>query len=388
VRDEIEDLLAWQQAGVPFSLATVVGTSRSAPRPAGATLAVHPDGRIVGNVSGGCVEPAVVQLATEILTTGRPERVQFGYSDDEALAVGLTCGGEVDVLVRRIDVDALPLAPLARAFDTDRPAVLATVITALGDPALVGSSLIVTEDGVHGALAGTDLGRVLALEGRAALGTGGVVVRRLGLGGERMGDEVAVLIESFVERPRLVVFGAIDYASAVATIGRFLGFHVTVCDARSAFATRERFPDADEVVVDWPHRYLAGIELDARSAVCVLTHDPKFDVPAIVEALRTPAAYVGVMGSRRTHHERLARLREAGVPESDLARLRSPIGLALGGRSPQETAIAIGAELVMLRNGASGLPLRDTEGPIHPEILHEAHAAPHPGPPQRRSDGG
>jgi xanthine dehydrogenase accessory factor len=348
---------------------------------------VHPDGRIVGNVSGGCVEPAVVQLATEVLATGRPERVQFGYSDDEALAVGLTCGGEVDVLIRRVDADALPLAPLARALDADRPAALVTVMTAPGDPGLVGRSLIVTADGVHGALAGSDLGRVLTLEGRAALGTGGVSVRRLGRSGERMGDEVAVLIESFMERPRLVVFGAIDYASAVATIGRFLGFHVTVCDARSAFATSERFPDADEVIVDWPHRYLAGIELDARSAVCVLTHDPKFDVPAIMEALRTPAAYIGVMGSRRTHHERLARLREAGVPESDLARLRSPIGLALGGRSPQETAIAIGAELVMLRNGASGLPLRDTEGPIHPEASSEDHAEPHPGP-HRRSDGG
>jgi xanthine dehydrogenase accessory factor len=376
VRDEIATLLEWQHAGTTFALATVIDTSRSAPRSAGATLAVHPDGRIVGNVSGGCVEPAVVQLAHEVLRTGRPERVRFGYSDDEAVAVGLTCGGEVEVLVRRVDPDALPLAPLAEALAADRPVVLATVVDtpdrpdAAGAPlagsSLAGSSLVVTPTDVHGSLASTELGRVLTLEGRSALGTGGVGLRHLGTDGERLGDAVTILIESFVDRPRLVVFGAVDYAAAVATIGRFLGFRVTVCDARAAFATRDRFPDADEIVVDWPHRFLATAELDDRSAVCVLTHDPKFDVPAIIGALATPAAYIGVMGSRRTHTERLDRLREAGVSEQDLGRLHSPIGLALGGRSPQETAIAIAAELVMVRNGASGLPLRATGGPIHP----------------------
>jgi xanthine dehydrogenase accessory factor len=371
VRDEIATLLEWQHAGDPFALATVIDTSWSAPRPAGATLAVHPDGRIVGNVSGGCVEPAVVQLAHDVLRTGRPERVRFGYSDDEAVAVGLTCGGEVEVLVRRVDPGSLPLAPLAEALATDRPVVLATVVDTPDRPdaagsSQAGSSLVVTTDDVHGSLASTELGRVLTLESRSALGTGGVVLRHLGTAGERLSDAVTVLIESFVDRPRLIVFGAVDYAAAVATVGRFLGFRVTVCDARAAFATRDRFPDADEIVVDWPHRFLAGIELDRRSAVCVLTHDPKFDVPAIVGALATPAAYIGVMGSRRTHTERLDRLREAGVSEEDLERLHSPIGLALGGRTPQETAIAIGAELVMVRNGASGLPLRATDGPIHP----------------------
>jgi xanthine dehydrogenase accessory factor len=371
VRDEIATLLEWQHAGATFALATVIDTSWSAPRPAGATLAVHPDGRIVGNVSGGCVEPAVVQLAHEVLRTGRPQRVRFGYSDDEAIAVGLTCGGEVEVLVRRVDPEALPLAPLAAALADDRPVVLATVVEtsdgpdAAGAP-LAGSSLVVTPVDVHGSLASTELGRVLTLEGRSALGTGGVGLRHLGTDGERLGDTVTVLIESFVDRPRLIVFGAVDYAAAVATVGRFLGFRVTVCDARAAFATRDRFPDADEIVVDWPHRFLTKVELDARSAVCVLTHDPKFDVPAIIGALATPAVYIGVMGSRRTHAERLDRLREAGVSAQDLERLHSPIGLALGGRSPQETAIAIGAELVMVRNGASGLPLRATDGPIHP----------------------
>jgi len=366
VRDEIAALLDWQREGAAFALATVIDTSRSAPRPAGATLAVHPDGRIVGNVSGGCVEPAVVQLAGDVLSGGPPERVRFGYSDDEAVAVGLTCGGEVELLIRRVAPGVLPLEPLAAALGSDRPVVLATVVEAVDDAGLVGASMVVTEAEAHGDLVETALGRVITLESRAALGSGGVSLRRLGPDGRRMAEGVTVLLESFVDRPRMIVFGAVDYAAAVASVGRLLGYRVTVCDARAAFATEERFPDADEVIVDWPHRYLARTPLDARSAVCVLTHDPKFDVPAIVEALRTPAAYIGVMGSRRTHEDRLGRLREAGVDEAGIDRLRSPIGLALGGRSPQETAIAIAAELVMVRNSASELPLRETTGPIHP----------------------
>lgn len=366
MRDEIATLLAWQDAGTTFALATVIDTSRSAPRPAGATLAVHPDGHIVGNVSGGCVEPAVVQVAQEVLATGATQRVRFGYSDDEAVAVGLTCGGEVEVLVRRIGPDTLPIRPLAEALDADHPAVLATVVDAAASSELVGSSLVLTTAGPHGALASTPLGAVVTLEAAAAMGRGGVTLRRLGAAGERMGDDVTVLIEPFTDRPQLIVFGAIDYAAAVASVGRFLGYRVTVCDARAAFATVERFPDADEVVVEWPHRFLARTELDERAAVCVLTHDPKFDVPAIVEALRTPAGYIGVMGSRRTDEDRRRRLRAVGLGDDELARLHSPIGLELGGRSPQETAVAIAAELVMVRNGASGRPLRDATGPIHP----------------------
>jgi xanthine dehydrogenase accessory factor len=367
VRDEITTLLGWQQDGGPFALATVIDTSRSAPRPAGAAIAVHPDGRIAGNVSGGCVEPAVVALCEEVLAEGGTRRMRFGYSDDEAFAVGLTCGGEVEVLVRRVEAGTLAIGPLAAALAADRPVTLLTIVDSASDPSLAGMSLVVTGDAAHGDLASTDLGRVLTLEARAGLGVGGVSIRRLGAHGERLEDAVTVLFESFVDRPRLLVLGAIDYAAAMASVGRFLGYHVTVCDARAAFATDDRFPDAHEVVVDWPHRYLAGTELDARSAICVLTHDPKFDVPAVLEALRGPAGYIGVMGSRRTHEDRLDRLRAAGATEHELARLHSPIGLALGGRSPQETAIAIAAELVMVRNGATGLPLRTTSGPIHPE---------------------
>ncbi len=367
MRDEIDALLAWHREPSDFAVATVVGTSSSAPRPTGATLALHPDGRIVGNVSGGCVEPAVVSLAQEVLAAGGTRRARFGFSDGDALAVGLTCGGEVDVLVRRVASGMLPLEQLAEALQDDVPAVLVTVVAALARSDLVGTSLVVTDRMTHGRIAETRLGRVLAAEARSALGSGGLEMRHLGADGQRLGEGLTVLMESFVNRPRLVILGAIDYAAAVASLGRFLGFHVTVCDARAAFATRDRFPDADEVVIEWPHRHLARAGLDDRSAVCILTHDPKFDVPAIIAALQTPAPYIGVMGSRGTHEDRLQRLREEGVTDEQLARLRSPVGLELGGRTPQETAVSVAAELVMLRNGASGRPLSEMAGPIHPQ---------------------
>ena len=194
-------------------------------------------------------------------------------------------------------------------------------------------------------------------------------IRRYGAGGERLGDEISVFVNSFAPPPRMLVFGAIDFAAAVARVGKFLGYHVTLCDARQIFATKSRFPDADEVVVEWPHRFLAGTEVDARTAICVLTHDPKFDVPVLELALRSPAGYIGAMGSRRTHEDRLARLREAGLTEAELARLRSPIGLDLGARTPEETAVSIAAELIQLRSGGSGQPLTDTEGRIHQQFV-------------------
>lgn len=367
MRDEIEELLRWQQGDTPFALATVLSTSRSAPRPAGAVLGVDAAGRVVGNVSGGCVEPAVVRLAQEVLSDGTPRRAVFGYSHGEALSVGLTCGGEVDILIRRVDVFSLPLEPLATALASDAAAVLVTVVESPDDLDLVGMSLVVTEAETFGGLAESALGRALAVEARAAMSTRGMALRDFGPRGERMGTGVSVAIECFAERPRLIVLGAIDYAAAVASVGRFLGFRVTVCDARATFATQERFPEADEVVTEWPHRFLARTQLSRESAVCILTHDSKFDIPAIVAALRTPASYIGVMGSRRTHADRLRRLREAGIGESEIARLRSPIGLDLGGRTPQETAVSIAAELLMLRHGGTGRPLREIRGPIHPD---------------------
>jgi xanthine dehydrogenase accessory factor len=190
-------------------------------------------------------------------------------------------------------------------------------------------------------------------------------VLHYGHDGERRVDDIAVFVASYAPRPRMIVFGAIDFASAVARIGSFLGYRVTVCDARPIFATRQRFPDADEVVVEWPHRYLAGTEVDERTVICLLTHDPKFDVPLLELALRMPLAYVGAMGSRRTNDDRLRRLRELGLTETELARLRAPIGLDIGARTPEETAVSVAAEIIAARWGGSGLPLRSADGPIH-----------------------
>ncbi len=207
-------------------------------------------------------------------------------------------------------------------------------------------------------------------DARGLLDAGRNAMLHYGVDGQRRGEGLDVFVESFAPPPRMIVFGAIDFAAAVAKIGSFLGFRVTVCDARPVFATASRFPGANEVVVEWPHRYLkaeaeAG-RIDRRTALCVLTHDPKFDVPLLEVALRLPeVGYIGAMGSRRTHDDRIARLREAGVTDAEIARMSSPIGLDLGARTPEETAVSIAAEMIALHWGGAGARLAEREGPIH-----------------------
>lgn len=366
MRDELPTLRRWQNEGAArIAVASVIATSSSAPRQPGATLGLHPDRDVVGSVSGGCVEAAVVEVGAEVLASGTPQRVTYGISDDEAFAVGLTCGGTIEVFVRAVDRDVLDFDALARRVSLEEPVAVATIVEHAAAPEIAGRSLLVTPDEIAGSSGSDGLDRAIIEGARGMLAQGAIGLRHCGPNGERRLDDVTLFIESFAPKPRMIVFGAIDFAGAVASVGRFLGYHVTVCDARERFATTARFPDADEVVVDWPHRFLQRAEVDERTAICVLTHDPKFDVPVLVEALATDAAYIGVMGSRRTHADRLERLREAGVDDAALARLHSPIGLDLGGRTPQETAVSIAAELVLERNGGSGRPLRDTEGAIH-----------------------
>ena len=367
VRDVLPQLEEWLAQGRAVALATVVRTWRSAPRPVGAAMAVLETGEVIGSVSGGCVEGAVYELARQVLADGVPVRERYGVSDDDAFAVGLTCGGVLDVFVERLDAPrAGQVRQAAAAARAREPVALATVVTA-PDAALLGRTLLVRPDHREGSLGSPRLDDAVGDDalGLLAAGVSGPV--HVGADGERRHDEVEVFVESFAPPARMVVFGAVDFAAAVARMGTFLGFHVTVCDARPVFATRARFPDADEVVVEWPHRYLARTTVDERTVLCVLTHDPKFDVPLLEVALRGPAAYVGAMGSRRTHEDRLARLRENGVPEAALARLSSPIGLDLGARTPEETAVSIAAEITALRWGGSGLRLQDTAGRIHHE---------------------
>jgi xanthine dehydrogenase accessory factor len=365
VRDILDPITGWWGADDTFSLATVVRTFSSAPREPGAAMAVSASGEVVGSVSGGCVEGAVYELATEVSASGEPVLKRYGISDDDAFAVGLTCGGIIDIFVEPVSQQRFAeLGEIADAVRHGRPVAVATVIEG---PGTVGARRIIWQDehatGTLGA--GDRLDEAVDDDARGMLAQGLTGVRRYGPDGERRRDELAVFVQSFAPAPRMLVFGAIDFAAAVARAGKFLGYRVTVCDARPVFATASRFPDADEVITDWPHRYLSGIATDERTVICVLTHDPKFDVPLLEVALRRSAAYIGAMGSRRTHDDRLARLREAGLTEAELARLRSPIGRDLGARTPEETAVAIAAELIQLRWGGTGQPLTATTGRIH-----------------------
>ncbi|MEV7074078.1 XdhC/CoxI family protein [Streptomyces sp. NPDC093990] len=364
MRDILPVLNDWYTAGLPFGLATVVSTSRSAPRDPGAAMAVGPDDEVVGSVSGGCVEGAVFELAQEVVASGEARLETFGYSDEDAFAVGLTCGGEITVLVRPVTAALDPaFAGVAESVAAGRPVTLATVTDG---PAPRGATLSVWPDQVAGTLGSTGLDVAVIADARGELALGATGLRHYGPHGQRREDAVGVFLHSFAPPPRMLVFGAIDYAAAVARIGAFLGYRVTVCDARPVFATPKRFPDGVEVVVDWPHRYLAGTATDERTVICVLTHDPKFDVPLLEEALRRPAAYIGAMGSRRTHDDRMTRLAASGLTGATLSRLRSPIGLDLGARTPEEVAVSVAAEIVALRWGGSGAPLTATAGAIHP----------------------
>ncbi|MFJ3826827.1 XdhC family protein [Streptomyces sp. NPDC090046] len=369
--DIAEELNRWVEQGRDFAVATVVAVGGSAPRQPGAALAVDSEGTAIGSVSGGCVEGAVYELCRQSLEDGETVRERFGYSDDDAFAVGLTCGGIIDILVTPVRVGS----PVREVFAAGlaaaaRGEAAAVARMAQGPAELMGRAVFVRTEGAHqGGFGGhPELDRTIAEEARAMLDAGRTGVLEIGADGRLCGEPLKVLVESSVPPPRMIVFGAIDFASALVRIGKFLGYRVTVCDARPVFATKTRFPEADEIVVDWPHRYLETTEVDGRTVLCVLTHDAKFDVPLLELALRLPVAYVGAMGSRRTHEDRNKRLREVGLTEIELARLRSPIGLDLGARSPEETALSIAAEIVANRRGGTGAALTGAHIPIHPDI--------------------
>jgi len=381
MKEVIGDIERWRRVGQRVAVARVVGVEGSGPRDAGATMVVNERGEVAGSVSGGCVEGAVVTEALDAIATNRARRCTFGYSDDEAFAVGLTCGGTVHLLVD----PSLPSVydELRDALAADRPVALATVVdvaepvTPKSAVALGASMLVEADGGVHGSLGNSALDDVVRRDAAGALASGLSTTRHYGSCGEARQEDVAVFVEVFAPLPRLVIFGAVDFTAALTRVGKVLGYHVVVCDARPVFATRARFPTADEVVVDRPERYLAkiGDSLGPRDAICVLTHDPKFDVPAIVAAVTTDVGYLGAMGSRRTHADRVARLREAGVDDAGLSRVMAPIGLDIGARTPEETAVAICAEIIARRTGKDAPSLRDGNGPIHqPQTVAVADA--------------
>ncbi|WP_341924289.1 XdhC/CoxI family protein [Nocardioides psychrotolerans] len=377
MRDVLEELMTRWHAGEEIGVGTVVATFRSAPRPPGASMLVTQEGAAVGSVSGGCVEGAVYELAESVVASGAPVLERYGVSDDDAFAVGLTCGGILDVYVEKISRETFPeLGDIAADIAEGRPVALATVIEH-PDPTWLGKRLVIRPESHdnEGTLGSTRADGAVHDDAMGLLASGTNATLTYGPDGERRGEGMRVFVWAFAPKPRMLVFGAIDFAAAVAKVGAFLGYQVTVCDARPVFATHSRFPDAHEVVVDWPHRYLLAEQeagrIDQRTVVTVLTHDPKFDVPLLEVALRLPeVAYVGAMGSRRTHEDRVTRLLEVGLSKEELARLSSPIGLDLGARTPEETAISIAAEIIAGRWGGTGERLVSTEGRIHGELDH------------------
>ena len=380
VRDVLAKLMSIWAAGDTAGLGTVVRTFRSAPRPPGASMVVAPDGSVSGSVSGGCVEGAVYELATEVAQIGTARLERYGVSDDDAFAVGLTCGGIIDIFVESLSQATFPeLGAVADDIAEHRAVAIATVI-AHPDAHWVGRRLVVRPDPstpVAGSLGSARADAAVTDDARGLLALGRSEVLKYGPDGQRLGEGMEVFVSSYAPRPRMLVFGAIDFAAALAQQGTFLGYRVTVCDARPVFATPARFPTADDVVVDWPHRYLAAQAeagaIDRHTVICVLTHDPKFDVPVLEVALRLPVVgYVGAMGSRRTHDDRMNRLRAAGLTDAELTRLSSPIGLDLGARTPEETAVSIAADIIARRWGGGGRRLAEIVGRIHHDAQEDA----------------
>ncbi|WP_407342882.1 XdhC family protein [Pengzhenrongella phosphoraccumulans] len=360
-------LLDALDSGHRLAVATVTRVLGSAPRTLGTAMAVSEAGTVVGSISGGCVEGEVYSVAGEVLAEGRPVLTAFGVTDDDAFAAGLSCGGSIEVFVTELaggggrNVLSAAVRAELEAARRGEPAGLAIVVEGPGAGTILPAG--VHDDGPEvpdGDLDDEALRRITA-ELRARLASGSTATGVLACG-ER---EARVLYVVATTPPRLLIFGAVDFAAALCDAGALLGYRVTVCDARAVFATAARFPSAHDVVVQWPADYLASTVVDARTVVVVLTHDEKFDLPLLAVALRLDVGYVGAMGSRRTHERRAARLVAAGIGVDDLARLHSPIGLDLGASAPAETAVSILAEVIAARTGAPGGPLALVDGPIH-----------------------
>jgi xanthine dehydrogenase accessory factor len=369
MREILDQLVKWNREHISYAVATVVQTFGSAPLGPGTAMAVSEDRVVVGSISGGCIEAAVVDIAEDVISTGRSSYQRFGVSDDDAFAVGLTCGGTIEVLISpHTPVLAQMLDKVQQSVATHAPVALATTLDSTN------ATHLLLSDVLHGSTGDADLDLAIEIRMAGMLDAGSTGIAECSAGEHCR--TVRLFVNSFAPPPRMIVFGAIDFARAITRVGKLLGYHVTLCDARPVFATRARFPEADDIVVDWPHRYLQAQRLDSRAALCVLTHDEKFDVPLLERALRLDVGYVGAMGSRRTCRNRERELRLLGLGDTELRRLHAPIGLDIGGRTPAETAISIAAEIIAAREGRTGNPLRQGQSPIHARIREAAHATP------------
>jgi xanthine dehydrogenase accessory factor len=355
VKEVLPDIERWRARGEKFALATVVATRRSAPRPTGAKLAISESGEMAGSVSGGCVEGDVYEHACEVLGGSRPQLLSYGIADDLAFSVGLPCGGEIDVFVDRAPDELVER--LLGIVERQERAVLFTVVE--GEP--LGGELIVTEAGER---FGDGPGELVDRVDELLRGGRNAVLE--------LDDGRKVFAEVYGPPPRLLVIGAVDTAEALCAAAKQIGWRTIVADARAKFATKERIPSADELLVAWPQDAIAEVRPDYQTAVVVLTHDDKFDVPAIQGALATEAFYVGALGSRKNQERRRERLLEAGVDEHELGRISGPSGLDIGAESPAETALSILGEILATRAGRRGGFLRESKTRIHVEEVQPA----------------
>jgi xanthine dehydrogenase accessory factor len=344
MRDVLREIEAWRAAGEDVAVATVLETWGSAPRAAGARMAVTASGQVAGSVSGGCVEGAVVEAGRETLRTGKPRRLHFGVADDTAWAVGLACGGSIDVFVEKLDPKSFE--PIRDALRAERPVASVTVVG--GPDEMLGKKRVLLENGRSEGSLGGGLDETASEAARAALSEGSI--RRVTAGG------VELFAEALMPSPTLVAVGGVHIAVALVALAKTLGYRTVVVDPRTAFGNADRFPGVDRLMTDWPDAALRGIGLNASTAVAVLTHDPKLDDPALSVALRSPAFYVGALGSKKTQEKRRRRLLDGGLTEEELSRLHAPIGLPLGGRTPEEIALAVMAQIVATRNQRSRSP--------------------------------
>lgn len=343
MKDVLPIIEEWQREGETIAVATVVRVIGSAPRLEGAKMLVSGSGKMAGSVSGGCVEGAVFEEALKVIKKQRPKLLHFGIPDEEAWGVGLACGGMIDVFVEPLG----PYETLKQCIVEDRPAAVATIIRAAEG---TGRKLLVFGEGGHqGSLGNPHLDEQVIRDALSLLRTETSQTRSYPVDGRT--EPAEIFIDVYPASPKLVIFGAVHIAIPLVKFAKELGFRTTVVDARSVFATPERFAHADELVIAWPEEALAGPRIDSSTHVVVLTHDEKLDDPAIKLALESPARYIGALGSRKTHARRIARLKAEGISDQQLARIHAPIGLEIGARSPEEVAISIIAEMVAAKYG-------------------------------------
>jgi xanthine dehydrogenase accessory factor len=354
----------WLREGKRVVSALLVEVAGSAPLDPGATMLIAESGEIEGSITGGCVEGAILAEARQVFAGGPPRIASYGFTDELAGTVGLTCGGIVEVLIYELAGAAGEVERVAlEAAGQGQPVAIATLV----EGERVGAKLAVLGGETIGSLGGAErLDRAVARDAAGMLEAGLTGVRRYGVDGATLGAEIAVQIRSFAPPPQMLIFGAIDFSVALAKLAAEVGYRVSVSDPREPFIASPRFAEAAEVIVAWPQDALAGRSFGPRDAILVFTHDPKFDVPAVQGALESGAGYVGALGSRKTSDDRNRRLREAGLAEQDLRRLHAPCGLDIGGATPEEVAVSILAEIIAVRAGRVGRPLREGSAPIHP----------------------